>query len=670
MTPCRSSIRVTSIFTVVVVLYFRVSIHTVKGEAMRRRLALVVFATAGALLLPGTAALAAPAGVDPSTVDVTLLPGQSTTIVKNVTTSPIPPNPDLVMLADTTGSMGPAIENVKENASAVTNAVLGGQPTAQFGVASYKDEGDGAGLFQVNQNITADPAAVQAGINQWTAGGGGDLPESAINALFQVATGAVNFRSGDTRIVAWFGDAPSHDPSNGHTLTQTIAALQAANIRVIAVNVGDGSPGRPGLDAPNDGDTQQATQIANATGGIVLNAADDTVAQKILEGIQAIKSTVTPQVISCDPQLSVSNTPASATVNSGDTATFAETITAADGTAPGDYHCTVDYLVDGMSDGFVEHTTVHVRAFAVNDVTVTEGTGGPPTPATFTVSLLGGPSATPVTVHYATADATATAPADYAATSGDLTFAPGETSKAVTVPVVPDAVDELNETFTLNLSAPSTGVFILDGQGVGTIIDDDRDGAFSCSATAADVLGITAAVANPSDLPCADDSKTVASVSLNAGLINVSANALTAQTDLTPDDQTLPPAAGDHGSSAARIAGTTISTLGLKIQLGVIQSQASASCVAGPSGPAPAFAGSSNVASLSINGIAVTVGSAPLTIPLVIGSLSLNKTVVANGVVTQEAVALDTPIAHIVLAESKADVHGTAVHPNGSPCTR
>ncbi|HEX5406243.1 MAG TPA: Calx-beta domain-containing protein [Pseudonocardiaceae bacterium] len=638
---------------------------------MRRRLAMVVLATAGALLLPSTAALAAPTGVNPSTVDLTLLPGQSTTIAKNVTTAPIPPNPDLVMLADTTGSMADAIGNVATNASDITNSVLASQPTAQFGVAEYKDESDGAGLFRVDQNITADPTAVQNGINQWAAGGGGDLPEGALNALFQLANGAVTFRPGDTRIVAWFGDAPSHDPSNGHDLAQTIAALVAANIRVIAVNVGDGSAGRPGLDAPADGDGgQQATQIAAATGGSVLNAADDTVAQQILAGIQAIKSTITPTVTTCDPHLTITNAPTSATVASGDTATFAETVTAAANTPPGDYHCAVDYLVDGMSDGFVENTTVHVRALAVNDVTVTEGTGGPATPATFTVSLLGGPSANPITVHYATADGTATAPADYAATSGDLTFAPGDTSETVTVPVVPDSVDELNETFSLNLSAPSAGVSIQDGQSVGTIIDDDRDGAFSCSATAADVIGITAAVANPNDLPCADDSKTVASVSLNAGLINVSAHALTAQTDLTPNDQTVAPAAGDHGSSSARIETTTISTLGLNIQLGAIQSQASASCVAGPSGLAPVFSGSSNIASLKINGLAVTVGSGPLTIPLIIGSLSLNKTIVANGVVTQEAVALDTPIAHIVLARSEADVHGTAVHPGGSPCTR
>lgn len=641
---------------------------------MIRRLTLVTFATVGALLLPGTAALAAPPGVDPSTVDITLLPGQSTTITKHVTTAPIPPNPDLVLLADTTGSMQNAINDVRTNASAVTGTVLDAQPTAQFGVSSYKDVGD-VYLFRVEQDITADTAAVQAGVNQWGAIGGVDTPESAINALFELATGAVNYRPNDTKIIAWFGDAPSHNPSNGHSLQDTIDALVAAQIRVVAVNVGNGTLGRPGLnaDAPDtpEDESGQAAAITSQTGGVLLNAADNQVAQAIIEGIQAVQSTVTPTVTSCDPQLSVSNSPASATVASGDTATFTETITVANGTAPGAYHCTVDYLVDNQSQGFIENTTVHVRGLAVNDVTVTEGTGGAPTPATFTVSLLGGPSPTPITVNVATANGTATAPADYTAIpSTPVTFAPGETSKPVTVSVVPDAVDELNETFTLNLSSPSAGVSIVDGQGVGTIIDDDRDGTFSCTATAANVAGITAAVANPANLPCVDDSKTVASISLNAGLINVKSTALTAATNLTPDNQSLPPAAGDKAESSAKVDKTTISTLGLTIELGVIQSQATASCVAGPGGLTPGFAGSSNVASLKINGVPVTVGSAPLTIPLVIGSLNLNRTTVAGGVVTQEAVALETPLASIVLAKSQADVHGTPAHPGGSPCTR
>ena len=64
-------------------------------------------------------------------------------------------------------------------------------------------------------------------------------------------------------------------------------------------------------------------------------------------------------------------------------------------------------------------------------------------------------SATPVTLHYATADATALAGQDYTATSGDLTFAPGETSKAIAVPVLADALVEGTESFTLSLGAPS-----------------------------------------------------------------------------------------------------------------------------------------------------------------------------------------------------------------------
>ncbi|WP_284740130.1 Calx-beta domain-containing protein [Amycolatopsis sp. RTGN1] len=624
---------------------------------MSRRSVFVALTAVGALLAPAAVAAAAPPGVDPATVDLTLAAGQSTTVTKHVTTSAVPPNPDLVLLADTTGSMGGAITNVRANANAITGDVLAAQPTAQFGVAEYKDFSDSV-PFKVNQGITADTGAVQAGINQWAAGGGGDGPEADLNALYELATGAVSFRPDGTRIVAWFGDAPSHDPSGGHTLADTVAALKAANIRVVAVNVG-------ALDA-----TGQATAITEATGGVLLNnVPSNQVSQAILDGIKSIEVTVTPHVTSCDPQLTLTNAPASVKVPSGDVATFTETIAAAAGAAPGTYHCSVDYLVDGVSRGFVETTTVRVLGLAVNDVTVTEGSGGAPVPATFTVSLLGGASPNPVTVHYATANGTAGAPADYAAASGDVSFAPGETAKPVTVLVNPDTVDEPDETFTVNLSTPA-GAGLVDPTGVGTIVDDDRDGAFSCTGTAANVLGITAAVANPQNLPCADDSKTVLDATLNAGLIKVQTHALTSSTDLSPDNQSAAPAAGDHAQASAKIDKTVISTIGLTIELGVIQSQAAATCQPAPGGLAPVLTGSSNVASLKINGVSVTVGSAPLTIPLVIGSLKLNGQTVAGGVVKQQAVALDTALAKIVLAESQADVHGSAAHPAGNPCRR
>jgi hypothetical protein len=617
--------------------------------------ALAVWATTVAVV----AAPQAAAQVDPSDVVLTLGPGASTEVAKTVTTPAVPPNPDLVFLADTTGSMGSAIADVRNNAGAVTSAVLGAQPTAQFAVSEYRDAGDPF-VFRVNQNLTGDTTAVQNGINAWVASGGGDFPEAALNALFEIGSGAIAFRPDGTRIVAWFGDAPSHDPSQGHTLADAVAALQAADIRVIAVNTG---PAGAGLDTGG-----QATTIVNATGGVLLNNVPaNQVAQAILDGIQAVQVTVTPTITACDPHLTVGFAPASRTVTSGENATFGETITVAPGTPAGTYHCTVDFLVDGTTRGFVEHNTVHVPGLSIDDVNVAEGDAGT-TPATFTVSL-DRPSPTPVTVDFATADGTAVAPADHAATTGTVTFAPGETSRPVTVPVNGDTVDEPDETFTVTLSAAG-GAAITDAVGVATIVDDDRDGVFSCRASALNLVGVEPVVANPADVPCVDDDTTLAQVNLNAAALTVKAKALSATTDQTPDDPaTASPAAGDSATATAQIDTTTISTLGLTVELGVIRSDAAVRCVPSGSGLAPQFSGGSTIASLKINGVSTTVGSAPVTIPLLIGSLRLNSTETTATSVTQRAVVLDTLLADVVVGEARADFHGTAAHPGGNPCT-
>jgi hypothetical protein len=73
--------------------------------------------------------------------------------------------------------------------------------------------------------------------------------------------------------------------------------------------------------------------------------------------------------------------------------------------------------------------------------------------ASFEVTL-SGPTPVRVTVAYATANGTATAGSDYTATAGTLVFAPGQTSKIVSVPITGDTTFEPNETFTLTLSNP------------------------------------------------------------------------------------------------------------------------------------------------------------------------------------------------------------------------
>jgi hypothetical protein len=108
------------------------------------------------------------------------------------------------------------------------------------------------------------------------------------------------------------------------------------------------------------------------------------------------------------------------------------------------------------------------QALSVNDIQAEEQSQT----ANFLVTMSRAVGA-PVTVHYATFDGTATAPLDYTATSGILTFAPGEIAKVVTVPVVRDQIADPDETFTLRLS-DATAATISKNIGVATILESDR----------------------------------------------------------------------------------------------------------------------------------------------------------------------------------------------------
>ncbi|WP_116040577.1 Calx-beta domain-containing protein [Amycolatopsis palatopharyngis] len=621
----------------------------------RRPLVLfVVTASCLALSPPAVTAAGGPPGVDPSVVELTVAPGQSAEVGKRVGTPAVPANPEVHFLADTTSSMGAAIDGIRENAGTILDTVRRVQPSARFGVAEYRDVHADPMSYRVNQPLTDDPAAIRSGIAQWVARGGGDEPEDAINALYRLAVDSRAARTDSTGIVAWFGDAPSHDPSGGHTLNETIAALQQANIRVLAVDAG-------GLDARD-----QASALASGTGGMLLpEVAPEAIADAILRGIPAIEVTVRPEVSGCAPELSVRNSPEEIVVPSGTNARFTETITVAPDAAPGTYRCAVDYLVDGISRGYVERTTVHVPGLRVADATVREGTTGI-SPATFAVTLTP-PATDRVTVDYATADGTAAAPADYASAAGTLTFEPGETSKTVTVGVVGDLVDEQDETFTLRLSG-ANGAGVADPDGAGTITDDDRDGTFGCSASAVELEGVKPATANPSGTPCRDDDSAVPATDLRAGEISFHARDLTATANRTPDDPGVPPAEGDTAIGTAGLSGATVTAPGLTIEFGTIRAQATVTCTAGPDGLRPNLAGSSNISAMSINGVPVDVSSVPSTIPLDIGSLQLNGTSTDDGAVRQRAVTLSTKDTVLVLAEADATTTGSRLHPAGSAC--
>ncbi len=107
---------------------------------------------------------------------------------------------------------------------------------------------------------------------------------------------------------------------------------------------------------------------------------------------------------------------------------------------------------------------------SVNDTSVTEGNAGTAT-ATFTISL-SAPSSQAVSVNWATTAGTATAGSDFVGANGSRTIAAGATTATVGITVNGDIVDEPNETFSIQLSAP-TNATLGDATGLATITDDD-----------------------------------------------------------------------------------------------------------------------------------------------------------------------------------------------------
>ena len=104
---------------------------------------------------------------------------------------------------------------------------------------------------------------------------------------------------------------------------------------------------------------------------------------------------------------------------------------------------------------------------------ITEGDVGTK-PLPFTISLAV-PQNQTASVHWQTADGTATAGSDYQAASGDVTFAPGETAKVITVNVIGDFTPEGNEFFTVSLSNPVNAV-VSGAPAQGIILNDDPKG--------------------------------------------------------------------------------------------------------------------------------------------------------------------------------------------------
>lgn len=185
---------------------------------------------------------------------------------------------DVLFLVDVTGSMGGVIEGLQtELRSRLAPALRDAIPDVRIGVASFGDfpvdpyGGPGDFPYRTLQPMTTDVGAVDRAIGRLVAMGGGDGPESKVEALYQAATGAgirtttgtpavyvppascpegtfghPCFRPGVLPLVFAFTDVNTHNGPGGldpydpallrampATYAQAIAALNERNMKVV-----------------------------------------------------------------------------------------------------------------------------------------------------------------------------------------------------------------------------------------------------------------------------------------------------------------------------------------------------------------------------------------------------------------------------------------------------
>jgi hypothetical protein len=127
-------------------------------------------------------------------------------------------------------------------------------------------------------------------------------------------------------------------------------------------------------------------------------------------------------------------------------------------------------IADGQGVGTILDDEPRI---SITDVSKKEGKKIQTTLFTFTVTLSAAYDQA-VTMSFKTVNGTATTgDKDYTAKTGTLTFAPGETTKTITIEVKGDSKREANETFYLDLFGLSGNASFTKNRGIGTILNDD-----------------------------------------------------------------------------------------------------------------------------------------------------------------------------------------------------
>jgi len=199
---------------------------------------------------------------------------------------------DLLILVDTTGSMTDSLDSVESAVSDIIDEVAADFPDFRVALADFKDDPIWDGdpddyVYEADVPFTSGTAggvdALNNGLSQLSASGGGDIPEAQYSALANglAGNGIGPWRTGaDTqRVIVMITDAPGHDPEMWPGGTNSGAVIATATNAMLPIHI-DSMIVDDYDDGPTDPFYVQAEQMGNllaaSTGGITLDPSDPT----------------------------------------------------------------------------------------------------------------------------------------------------------------------------------------------------------------------------------------------------------------------------------------------------------------------------------------------------------------------------------------------------------
>ena len=165
--------------------------------------------------------------------------GQRVTFTLDRMAMQMPPKLDLMLVIDTTGSMGDEIQYLQSELSGIIGALRAAHPglDLRVGFVFYRDVQD----VYVTHTVpfTRDVRSAQGELIQQGAGGGGDYPEALEQALVRAA--GQDWRTDAVKTMLLVADAPPHD-ADVALAWQAGEVLRAKRVQVVPVaasGVGD-----------------------------------------------------------------------------------------------------------------------------------------------------------------------------------------------------------------------------------------------------------------------------------------------------------------------------------------------------------------------------------------------------------------------------------------------